>query len=72
MNDTRDREPEPTEFHVILEGDPHKPRRIPTVWVRHHPPAKYVVGDILWALLDAAYAREEAEIRPVIVTGADA
>lgn len=63
--------PEPTEFYVIPEGDPTAPLRITTVRFAPRASPKPVLGEVVRAVVTAAYAREEAEIAPpaVVTTG---
>jgi hypothetical protein len=64
------REPEPTEFNVILEGRSNRPIRIPSVWVRRPKPLDPEVRRRLVEILQAISVRATAEeegVQPFIV-----
>jgi hypothetical protein len=65
-----DREPDPTEFNVILEGRPDRPARIPSIRVRQKKPLDADVRQQIVAIIQAVLAHavaEEKRIQPLIV-----
>ena len=66
-----EREPEPTEFHIILEGDdrPDRVFRIPTIFVRKPNVVRPVDPKLILTLLSTAaiYAEEANDPCPLIV-----
>jgi len=70
MDPAPEREAEPTEFHVIPEGRPDRPIRIPTVFARRQREITPTLREQLRAALLACQsdeASEAADVQPLIV-----